>query len=752
MISPYRAILPNYVALPREWARRIVPFFLAATLPALSMSEDVPPSDKNQALRVLEDLQRSTSTPHPRPQPALLADKQAIDGIPSWSGAPLIVTAAVDRYAVPTTSAATRTETPLIQVPQSVQVLTRALMDEQDRRTLTDALVNVSGVTPTRPEESLFTSPIVRGFPAEIYQDGLPMYGSAEAANDPTSLVGIARVDVLKGPTSTLYGGGVGSPLGGLINIESERPSDVPGGFLAMRSGSYATVDPYGEVNVPLSSTIAARLAGEYESNDSWIDKVKAKRGFVQPSISFQLTPQTDLLLQGQYSRRSELEYSGLPAEQALAGQVNRDAFPGAPDGQPQTTTKNRMATATLRHAFDDDVRLASSVRTYNSRITQYGSFIYPENNPAEPATPTVYPILPVSFLTQVKENTFDVNVTANADILGGRHNFLAGFDYDRTRFSSYDRFDGLPVGTLDLADPIYNLAFGGPLPIDGSQTDRYQTTAFYLQDQANYGRLHLTGSLRYTWLDFREAEQHTDAAYRRLSPRVGATFDLLPGLALYTGYATAFRGAFGLMSMAAVKPETSSNVEAGLKFDMTAVGLSGTLAAFEQKRNNVATPDPNNPMYSLQAGQQRSRGIETDLVWEPVPSFSLLANAAYTEAEVTRDNILPVGDNLPRVPRRSGRLAARYRILDGAARGLAFGAGVTAFSARDITLPNTVSAPGYAMMDTQASYDFSRYTVAVSIVNLAGRRTYDTYQYLAFPVVIPVQPRSAYLSLKVNF
>ncbi|WP_295562201.1 TonB-dependent receptor plug domain-containing protein [uncultured Sphingomonas sp.] len=123
----------------------------------------------------------------------------------SWTG-DIIVTGARETYTAPETSAATRTDTPLIQVPQSVQVLTRTLIQEQDRRTLGDALVNVSGVTPTRVDEVLFIPPIVRGFPAEVYLDGLSVFAGNQQAYDPNSLVGIERIDVLKGPTATLYG------------------------------------------------------------------------------------------------------------------------------------------------------------------------------------------------------------------------------------------------------------------------------------------------------------------------------------------------------------------------------------------------------------------------------------------------------------------------------------------------------------------------------------------------------------------
>jgi len=645
---------------------------------------------------------------------------------------------------------ATRTDTPLIEVPQSVQVLPQALIEAQDARTLSDALVNVSGVTPSQPAENLFVAPIVRGFPAELYLDGLPLYSSG-AANSPTSLVGIDRINVIKGPTSTLYGGGQGSPLGGLINIESEQPDSEAGGYAAIRTGSHGTINPYFDLTGPLASTINARIAGEYQRNESWIDRVKGERWSVQPGLSFQLAPKTVLQVQGQFNHNSQLEYSGLPAAQALAGKLDRYAFPGAPIGQPRTKNDSQIATVKLRHEFSNSLRLAATGRYYNSRIPEYGSFIYPELYPPGPATPTTYPILPLNLLTTTSESTFDANLLAKVDMLGGYHEILSGVSYDHTNFSGDMGFDGVPIGTIDLANPAYDLKYGAPIPVNITQTNRYQTIAAYLQDQASYGRLHLTGSLRYTQLHLREREQATNETYRRVSPRIGATFDLVPGVAAYAAYATGFRGPFGLIGLQPPKPETSRNVEGGLKLALEDIGLSGTVAVFEQTRNNVATPDPDNPLYSIQSGQQRARGFETDLVWEPTPAFSLLLNYAYTRAEVTRDNAIPVGDKLPRVPKHSGRIAARYRVLSGPAQGLSFGAGITAFSARELTLPNTVSTPGYAIVDAQAAYTFGRYTITLSGVNLANRRAYAPYQYLSFPVVMPIQPRSVYLTLKVE-
>ncbi|WP_145204702.1 TonB-dependent siderophore receptor [Sphingobium sp. B2] len=673
-------------------------------------------------------------------------------GETSWTASTIIVTGERGHYATPTSSSATRTDTPLIQVPQSVQVITSALLQEQDRRTLGDALVNVSGVTPTRSEENLFIPPILRGFPAEVYVDGLPIFAGNQQAYDPTSLVGVDRIDVLKGPSATLYGGGLGTPLGGIINVVTERPSDKAQAYVALRAGSFSTWNPYGDVSVPLASGIAARLAGEYQSNASWIDRIKGRRWSIQPSLSFQIDADTDLLLQAQFNHRSNLEYSGLPADAALADMLDRNAFPGSPIGQPRTKNDNSMATATLRHAVSDTVKLTVTGRYYDSKVDESGSFVFPGLAPTGTTSP-IYDVFPITMINRTKEATFDANLGAKIDLLGGTHELLVGVNYDWTSFySGMGLFvSDSPSGTIDLSDPEYDLSYTPQTPVNSYTDDRFETFAFYVQDQASYGRLHLTGGLRVTALKFIENSNFgvaNDKRYTHVSPRAGATFDVAPGIALFAGYATAFRAPFGFIGMDTPRPETSSNVEGGLKLALPKAGLSGTVAAFRQTHDNVVTADPANVGFYIQSGRQRARGVEVDLVWEPSPAFSLLANYAYSD---TRDDGVAPGDRLARVPRNSGRVAARYRLLDGPAKGLSFGAGISAFTARELTLPNSIAVPGYAVIDAQAAYDVGRISLGLSVVNLGGRRAWDPHSYMGYPVVSPNQPRSAFVTLKAR-
>ena len=685
--------------------------------------------------------------------PAWASPQTSSDASPaSWAADHITVTAERERYSAPTSTAATRTDTPLTQVPQSVQVITSSLLQEQDRRTLGDALANVSGVTPTRSEENLFIPPILRGFPGEVYVDGLPVFAGNQQAYDPTSLVGVERIEVLKGPSATLYGGGLGTPLGGIINIQTARPADEAGGYVALRAGSFSTWNPYGDINVPLSAGVSARLAGEYQSNDSWIDKVEGRRWSVQPSLLFKIDPDTELLLQAQVNRRNTLEYSGLPADAALAGILDRDAFPGSPVGQPRTKSNNQMGTATLSHAFSDRVKLTVTGRYYDSSVEESGSFVYPGLAGTDTAAPQ-YDVFPITMITRTKEATLDANLAASVDMLGGTHDLLAGVNYDWTSFySAMGLFvSDSPSGIIDLSNPEYDLSYTAQTPVNSYTDDRFETFAAYVQDQATYGSLHLTGGLRVTSLKFIENSNigvANDKIYTHVSPRIGATFDVVAGVSVFAGYATAFRAPFGFIGMQAAKPENSSNIEAGVKLSLPGTGLSGTIAAFRQTHDNVVVSDPANVGFYIQSGSQRARGIEADIVWEPSPALSLLANYAHTD---TRDNGVAPGERLARVPKNSGRIAARYRVQHGVAQGLSFGAGLTAFSKRELTLPNTIAVPGYAVIDAQASYDIGRFTLGLSVVNLGGRKAWDPHSYMGYPVVSPNQPRSAYATLKVR-
>lgn len=655
-------------------------------------------------------------------------------------------------------SLATRTATPALTTPQTTATLNRTLLDEQQLNNLSSALVNVAGVVPTKNEELVLDQPKIRGFSSEIYVDGLPTYG-ATAVIDPTTLINVERIDVAKGPASALYAGGVGAPLGGLINLETKSPDFAAARRLVgLRAGSFSTLGGEVDVNQPLGpdARAAFRLTADYGSADSHLDAVESERHSINPSVAFRLTPRTELTLKGQFTEVSQLEYSGLPAELFIPGHpsfvpgLDRERFPGALN-TPDTVVENKLGTANLRHEFSEDWSATIRGRLYDSEFEEYATFPF---SAFFPPTGSTYTYLSGYLPTKVDETTVTLQVDGFLETGPLTHRVAAGLDYDQVDYAATFAFT--PIGTLDFNSPANTLVFAAPGAPGIVQDDTYTTTAFWVQDQIELpGRAHLLGGVRYTRIEIEENIPGRNTGYDEVTPRVGAVWEFVPGISAFAARSEGFRAPWSvtLAPGGTLRPESSVHHETGFKFQHARTGLHGTVSAFELERKNVTVANPLVPFTSLQTGEQRSRGLEADLIWEPTPVFSLLTAYAYTDAEVTRDTTAAnVGSDLPKIPLHSGRLAARYRFQSDALRGLGVGAGITAASSRAIKIPAAYRAEAYHAFDAQLSYSFGRYTLGLSVTNLTDEDHLEAYQYLSADILMPAQPRAFTLKAQVEY
>ncbi|MBN8501147.1 MAG: TonB-dependent receptor [Sphingomonadales bacterium] len=677
--------------------------------------------------------------------PALAQEEQSPSG---WTPE-IVVTGVRDGYDVPATVSGTRTATPAERVPQSVQSLTRQLIQDQDLQNLAGALVNVSGVAPTSQAQTVLQPTLVRGFSVNYFIDGMPTYQLPAGVGDPATLVQVERIEVAKGPTATLYGGGTGAPLSGLVNLVSRDPSTARLSVnVGLRAGSFNTWGGDADINLPLGETAALRLSGMAESAGSFIDFVTSDRIAVFPSLLVKLGPDTTFVVRGRYNRLKQTEYAGVPIELLEpAALIDRDVYAGARD-MPRTTVENKAVTATLTHRFSDRVEASVSVNRTISSFDEWGTFPYGR------IAGTVYNFGSAYLPSESKKTFATGTLTARVGEGPVKQTFLLGADYDTTRYFGAMYFN-TAWATVDYANPLPALSFGQNPPFFFDQNDRLKSFALFAQDQVSIGeRFDLTVGLRWTSLNVRSdvGFAATDQHFSKVTPRVGATFRLGDGVSVFAGYAEGFQGvvAGGFYGITP-KPETSQAWEGGLKFKAPVKGLTGTAAVYQITRQNVLTSIPNTFFYS-QAGEQRAQGVELDLIYEPVPAVSILFNYGLTDAKVTKDTTIPVGDRLRAVPKHSGRLAGRYRFLNGAAKGLELGAGLTAVSRRELTLPNTLSIGGTALVDAQVSYDLGPVMVGVSAVNLLGSKAFEPYQYFGGPYVTPVQPRSVFVTLRAGF
>ena len=303
----------------------------------------------------------------------------------------------------------------------------------------------------------------------------------------------------------------------------------------------------------------------------------------------------------------------------SLASQLSLRAFPGTTTGQPRTRIHNSAETLELQNRVSDAIRWTLIGRYYDSSTHEYGSFVYPSLGPPDPATLTLYPVFTIYLPSKVTEGMVDANLAANLRGLGGRHELLGGFNYDHTNFEGDLGFNGVPVGTLDLAHPNYELPFGDVPPVTTFRPTGMRRWPDTRRTRRPMAACNLLGAVRLTRFSLKQVQQSYDTTYVRANPRVGGTFDIVPGIALYGAFATGFRGAVNFIGENTPRPETSRNEEGGVKLALSRIGLSGTVAAFQQVRRNVSNADPNNPFFSIQTGEQRARGVEADATWEPV-------------------------------------------------------------------------------------------------------------------------------------
>jgi iron complex outermembrane receptor protein len=673
---------------------------------------------------------------------------QEADKTSGWTSE-IVVTGQSTDYSITAATTATRTATPVEEIPQSIQTITRGLIDDQVLQNLTEALVNVSGVVPTSQAQAVLQPTLVRGFAVNTFIDGVPTYGLPPGVTDPATLVQVDRIEVAKGPSSTLYGGGSGAPLSGLINLVSRSPGDTLSGELTLRAGSFDTYGVSGGINLPVANGIGLRVDGFAEQADSFIDFVTSERYGLFPTLGLELGANTKLMVRGRYSQVEQTEYAGLPAELITpTRQIDRNVFAGARDA-PRTSIENKAITGELTHNFSDRVTGTLVASRVLSDFEEWASF------PFGQLQGTVYNF-GTAFLPSDTDKTY-VSGTISARLGEGaiRHTLLAGVDYDNTDYFAA-LFFNTAWATIDFANPLPAPAFGVTPPFFYDQTDKLESIAVFAQDQIALGdAIDVTVGLRWTRLKVGSdlgLFGATDGTYEKVTPRVGVTAKVANGISLFAGYAEGFQGVvggafFGLTP----KPETSQAWEGGIKLAQPIPGLTGTIALYRITRQNVVTAIPNT-FFSSQAGEQRAQGVELDLVYEPSKAFSLLANYAYTDAEVTKDNTIPIGSRLRAVPKHGGRLAGRYRVLDGSLRGFEIGMGITAVSRRELTLPNTQSIKGLTLVDAQVSYDLGPVKLGVSGVNLLGSKGFAPYQYLGGAFVTPTQPRSAYVTLSTDF
>ncbi|MDX2158969.1 MAG: TonB-dependent siderophore receptor [Hyphomicrobiaceae bacterium] len=699
----------------------------------------------------------------PEPATASLALPPGVIVNPSL---PVTATTAgpVQGYRALTGFSSTRTDTPVERIPQSVSILPRSVIDDQKPVGTSEALQNVSGVVPPSPIITpAFDPTLLRGFSADRWVDGLSIQYNP---GDTQGTINIERIEVLKGPTGFLYGGGIGNPVGGAVNIVSKLPMPEAFGKVGITIGSHAHVQPFFDINQPITPLVLFRMTGEYTQAKSHIDVIETERYNINPTLTLTDRSNTTLTVQGTLRNWKQPEYQGLPATGTVVGdfRLPRSMFIGPAD-IPDSHSRYEAVTVTLDHkldpvwSFNVKGRIARSEFEENVQ-TIAGADGFIGDRPFFP--PSTWGLYNAELFQDQQEATVTAHALAKFDWGPARNKLLFGFDYSRLKDQGF--INAALLGFVDLQNPLFPPYFD-PGPRIKDQIVVTETSGAFVQLQSSlWERLHITAGLRaasvvtnFTNTDpFFGFKAITDED--KLLPRAGAVLDVLPGILIFAGYSEGMRAQPFLNFVDEPKPELSEQVEGGIKFNFGGM-VGGTLSVYEVNRHNVAITDVTDPLFrSIAVGEQRSRGFEAESTWQLSKAFKVLTAYAYTDAEFAKTVpgtlfAAPIlaGSRIPGVPEHSGRVWLNYAFQHDWLRGFSVGAGVYAASDKLISTQNPFTSDGFYTIDAKIGYESERFEAALALKNITDEKYFDRYGYFSGRVV-PSDGFAAYGTIAVKY
>lgn len=641
----------------------------------------------------------------------------------------LVVTGEEDEGYNPSSAlAATRTDTPLRDIPQSIQVIPQQIIEDQQATNLTEALRNVGitqGVNPSG--RGAFSLPVIRGFDSSdnIVRDGLADPTFRYAGPD---LANIEQIEVLRGPASVLYGQSV---PGGTINLVTEQPLSEPFYEVEGAVGNFRFYRGELDFSGPLndSRTVLYRLNAAAQTTESFVDFFERQQYFIAPALSWQIGDRTNLILSAEYFYRpSVASQVGLPVEGSILpnpnGEVSRDLNVSGPFGEEDFTIYR--AGYSLDHRFSESWSLRSAFRFSEVQRDQ-NDISSGTALAADRRTLNLNRFAPGFQIEQFFN--FDMYTVGEFTTGSIQHQLVTGINLTRQYFS----FEGgnLEPTTIDIFDPEYTRPSGAIISRSSSNSAT-NSLGIYVQDQVTLlDNLKLLLGFRFdlfeqtseNFVAATEQDQSGDA----FSPRVGIVYQPVEPISLYASYGRSFLPVAGTsFDGESFEPERSTQYEVGIKADISEQ-FSATLALYELTRTNVETDDPENLGFSIQTGEQRSRGIEFNLAGELLPGWNLIGAYAYTDAEVTEDNSIPEGNDLRLLPEHLFNLWSTYEIQEGDFRGLGFGLGFVFVGDRPGDFANSFELPSYFRTDAAIFYNRDRLRLALNFRNLFDIEYFET-------------------------
>lgn len=649
----------------------------------------------------------------------------------------------VDGYIAQRSSTGTKTDTPLVETPRTVSVISRKQLDDQGVKSVGEALRYTSGVVAEEygGADSRLDRFMVRGFSSSYpFLDGLTTTTRYTLMSPKIETYALERVEVVGGPGSSLYG--QGTP-GGVVSLVSKRPTEEP-----LHEVQLQVSDPIGVATAfDFSGPVAGRdellyrLTGVLRKADTQVDEVDTRNYFLAPALTIKPDKDTTLTLLGKLQRTEDgILAQNLPAlgtlYSASFGNIPTDLFIGEPDFNSVKRNSASIGYA-FEHDFDDVWTVRQNLRYTHSDtdIQQIGTYGYVTGT-------TSLNRWSLAADATLDDFAVDNQVEAKFDTGALEHTALFGLDYSRSH-TNWKEWDG-SAAPLDVLNPSYGLGVTLPTDMTFATDDTLAQTGLYAQDQIALGNWRLSGGLRYDWADTTSEDMLTGSTTalkdEALTGHVGVLYLFDNGIAPFASYATSFvptLSSYTTYDGSPLKPTEGEQYEIGVKYQPDGAALLASLVAFDITQTNVLTLDTahlgTGHYYGIQTGEVHMRGVEASLKAELGHGFDLLANYTFTDGEITEDNMGNAGNRPKNVPRNMASVWVDKTFENGMLEGFGVGVGGRYVGERYGDDANTLKLDGQLLADAAVHYDYKNARLALNVTNLFDKAYVGTCENEAY-------------------
>ena len=652
-----------------------------------------------------------------------------------------------------------------MDLPQSVAIIGEGLIRDQQAQRLSDVIKNVNGVYLATARASTQETFFARGY--SFSSTNMFKNGSRVNTGAMPEVSSLESVEILKGGTAILFGN---VAPGGILNMVTKKPKFDFGGEASMRIGSYSLYKPTIDIYGPISSNVAYRLNGSFESAKSYRDQVESKRYYVNPSFLFRINNKTDLIIEGDYLKHDFTPDFGIGTiDNTIIPDLPRSRFLGTTWQHSQT--QQATVSANLKHKFNDNWHL-DAVTSFQQYSRDYYSV---ERIQANAAGDWARPL----GRTDTKEQYYTAQVNLNGKFKTGNisHTFLAGADAERYQTTAYNYdIQGKIYDTINILDPV-KFVQRQDIPL-ATRLTRVSTpvlrTGAYVQDLICLSdKFKLLAGVRWSLQESKPATTtylqkdsiamgkiQTDHAF---SPRIGLVYRPTQYTSLFTSYSNSFSVNTGTdIYNNALQPSIIDQFEVGIKNILFNGKLTANLTVYRIINNNLAQtaqfdqnglPNNNTSLKEL-TGQTTSDGVEVDITATPVEGLSIIAgysynNMRYTETPDTKGSYVE-GERLVSTPAHTANTSVFYTVQKGSLKGLRFGAATfyvgERFGGWNNTIEQTqnysrlIPVSAFTTLDISAGYSFKKVTLMAKVSNVTNTFNYYVHENYSINPIPPTQ------------